>query len=137
MGYFEDLTKVFDVELMALGTDNGLPVALENINAPASTDTPYLASYMLLSETEQADLGWTERRPGIYQIDVYAGQMTGSAKINKMADMINAHFKTGSHFRRNEICATVTGVSLGPLLVENGWARRPLSINFVAYTERL
>ena len=46
MGYFEDLTKAFDVPLVAFGNANGIKVALENIDAPTSTDTPYLASYM-------------------------------------------------------------------------------------------
>ena len=55
MGYFEDLTKAFDVPLVAFGNTNGIKVALENIDAPTSTDTPYLASYMLLADTEQAE----------------------------------------------------------------------------------
>ena len=59
MGYFEDLTKAFDVPLVAFGAANGIKVALENIDAPTSTDTPYLASYMLLADTEQADLFFT------------------------------------------------------------------------------
>lgn len=42
MGYFEDLTKAFDVPLVAFGTTNGIKVSLENIDAPTSTDTPYL-----------------------------------------------------------------------------------------------
>ena len=100
MGYFEDLTKAFDVPLVAFGNTNGIKVALENIDAPTSTDTPYLASYMLLADTEQA-------------------------------------FKAGKSFSRNDICAEVQSVSLGPLIVENGWAKRPLSINFIAFTKRL
>jgi hypothetical protein len=59
MGYFEDLTKAFDAPLVAFGTANGIKVALENIDAPTSADTPYLASYMLLADTEQADLFFT------------------------------------------------------------------------------
>ena len=47
--YFEDLTKAFDIALKSFGTANSLPVALENIDAPTSTATPYLASFMLLA----------------------------------------------------------------------------------------
>ena len=54
-----------------------------------------------------------------------------------MADKLNALFKAGVSFTRNAICAEVQSVSLGPLIVQNGWAKRPLSINFVAYTKRL
>lgn len=137
MGYFEDLTKVFDVELMGFGTTNSIKVALESIDAPTSTSTPYLASYMLLADTLQADLGYSEERAGIYQVDINYVSTLGSASINKMADKLNALFKAGVSFTRNDICAEVQSVSLGPLIVQNGWAKRPLSINFVAYTKRL
>lgn len=137
MGYFEDLTKAFDIPLVAFGSVNSIAVALENIDAPTSTDKPYLASYMLLADTEQADLFWTEQRAGVYQIDINYASTKGSAPINKMADLLNAAFKAGSNFQRNAICAEVQSVSLGPLIVQNGWAKRPLSINFIAFTERL
>ena len=137
MGYFEDLTKVFDVALMDFGTTNSIKVALENIDAPTSTSTPYLASYILLADTLQADLGYSEERAGIYQVDINYSSTLGSTDINKMADKLNALFKAGVSFTRNAICAEVQSVSLGPLIVQNGWAKRPLSINFVAYTKRL
>jgi hypothetical protein len=137
MGYFEDLTKAFDIPLMAFGATNGIDVALENIDAPTSVNTPYLASYMLLADTEQADLFWTEQRSGIYQVDINYSSVVGSSSINKMADKLNAAFKAGVSLSRNDICAEVQSVSLGPLIVQNGWAKRPLSINFIAFTKRL
>lgn len=137
MGYFEDLTKAFDIALMSFGAANNIAVALENIDAPTSTDAPYLASYMLLADTEQADLFWTEQRAGVYQVDINVASVKGSAPINKMADLLNAAFKAGSAVSRNAICAEVQSVSLGPLIVQNGWAKRPLSINFIAFTARL
>ncbi|MGL5736921.1 MAG: phage tail terminator-like protein [Beijerinckiaceae bacterium] len=137
MGYFEDLTKAFDIALMSFGTANNITIALENIDAPTSTDAPYLASYMLLADTEQADLFWTEQRAGVYQVDINVASVKGSAPINKMADLLNAAFKAGSAVSRNAICAEVQSVSLGPLIVQNGWASRPLSINFIAFTARL
>lgn len=135
--YFEDLTKAFDIALMSFGVTNNIPVALENIDAPTSTATPYLASYMLLADTEQADLFWTEQRAGIYQIDINVASVKGSAPVNKMADLLMAAFKPSNTFQRNDICAEVQSVSLGPLIVQNGWAKRPLSINFVAFTARI
>lgn len=137
MGYFEDLTKAFDISLVNFGSTNNIAVALENIDAPASTATPYLSSFMLLADTEQADLFWTEQRTGIYQIDINVASARGSAPINKMADLLNTAFKAGNTFQRNAICAEVQSVSLGPLIVENGWAKRPLTINFIAFTARI
>ena len=137
MGYFEDLTKAFDIALKDFGSTNNIAVALENIDAPTSTATPYLSGFMLLAETEQADLFWTERRAGIYQIDINVASAKGSAPINKMADLLNTAFKAGNTLQRNAICAEVQSVSLGPLIVENGWAKRPLTINFIAFTARI
>ena len=137
MGYFEDLTKAFDIALIAFGSANSLPVALENIDAPTSTANPYLAGFMMPVPTEQADLGFTERRAGVYQVDINYASGKGSAPINKTADLLNATFKAGATFQSNGICAEVQSVSLGPLIVQNGWAKRPLSIDFIAFTERL
>lgn len=137
MGYFEDLTKVFDITLVSFGSTNSIAVALENIDAPTSVNKPYLASYMLLADTEQADLFFTEQRAGVYQIDINYASTKSSAPINKMADLLNVAFKAGKAFQRNDICVEVQSVSLGPLIVENGWAKRPLSINFIAFTARI
>lgn len=137
VSYFEDLTKAFDVALVNFGSTNSIAVALENIDAPTSTAAPYLAGYMIPSPTEQADLGFTEQRAGIYQIDINVASAKGSAPINKMADLLNTAFKAGNTFQRNAICAEVQSVSLGPLIVENGWAKRPLTINFIAFTARI
>lgn len=135
--YFEDLTKAFDIPLVAFGSANNIAVALENIDASTSTATPYLAGFMLLADTQHADLGFTEQRAGIYQIDINVSSAKGSAPVNKLADLLNVAFKAGSSFTRNAICAEVQSVSLGPLIVENGWAKRPLSINFIAFTSRI
>lgn len=135
--YFEDLTKAFDIALVNFGSTNSIAVALENIDAPTSTATTYLSSFILLADTEQADLFWTEQRAGIYQIDINVASAKGSAPINKMADLLNTAFKAGNTFQRNAICAEVQSVSLGPLIVENGWAKRPLTINFIAFTARI
>lgn len=135
--YFEDIPIVLNNALKAFGDANSLPVAPENIDAPTDTATPYLASFILLAPTEQADLGFNERRDGVFQIDINYASARGQNRINKTADMLNSTFKAGATFQRNGICAEVQSVSLGPLIVENGWAKRPLSINFIAFTARI
>lgn len=135
--YFEALPIVFNNALKTFCDANALVCAPENIDAPTNTETPYLASFVLLAPTEQADLGFTERRGGVFQIDINYASARGQNWINKTADLLNATFKAGATFQRNGICAEVQSVSLGPLIVQNGWAKRPLSINFIAFTERL
>ena len=137
MNIFENITKAFNSPFKQFGFDNSIKTCLENIDAPTSTDTPYLASFVLTAPTEEADLSVNEFRQGIYQIDInYASQM-GSAPINKMADLLNATFKTGSCYNFEDICLCVTSVDLSPLTVENGWATRSMSINWNTYTPRL
>lgn len=135
--YFDDLTVVFNNQLKAFCDANAMAFAPENIDAPTSVNTPYLASFVLLAPTEQADLGFTEQRAGVYQIDINYASARGSGSINRMADLLNTVFKAGVTFRRNDICAEVQSVSLGPLIVQNGWAKRPLSISFIAFTARI
>lgn len=134
---FEDIQKVFNIALYNFGQSNSIEVALENIDAPTSVDTPFLSGFLLLSPVEQADLGINEFRQGIYQVNINYASHLGSAPLNKMADLINSVFYAGEHITRNDICAQIESVDLGPLLVSGGWATKPLSINFNAYTARI
>ena len=137
MNIFEDITKALDKPFKQFGIDNGIKACIENIDCPTDTATPYLASLMLTGAVEEADLSVNEFREGIYQIDINYASHLGSASINKMADKLNAVFKTGSCFEFGDICLCVTSVSLNQLTVQNGWAIRSLSINWNTYTKRL
>jgi len=133
----ESIQKAFDIALKQFGAANGIVIALENINAPTSTSTPYLAGFFLPAPIDQADLYFTDRRSGIYQIDIRYASHLGSAPLNKMTDLLNVAFKPSTTLTRNEICVEVTNFSFGRVTVENGWATRPVSITFDSYTARL
>lgn len=137
MNYFEDLTKAFNVPLKDFGDTNGIDVFFENIHNPTSTDAPFLAAFMLNAPVVQADLGVSEYRSGIYQIDINYGEDIGSANINRMADLINQSFKTGQYLTRNDICVGIESVSLERLVIAGGWATRSMSIAWNAYTARI
>ena len=136
-GCTEALQKAFDIALMQFGVANSITVALENINAPTNTATPYLAGFLLPAPVEDADLHFTDRRRGIYQIDVHYASHLGSAPINKMIDLLNAAFKPSTTIQRSPICAEITNFSCDRVIIENGWATKPVSIRFEAYTARL
>lgn len=136
-GCTEALQKAFDIALMQFGVANSITVALENINAPTNTATPYLAGFLLPAPVEDADLYFTDRRRGIYQIDVHYASHLGSAPINKMIDLLNVAFKPATELVRGVICAEITNFSPDRVTVENGWATKPVSIRFEAYTARL
>ena len=137
MNIFENTTKAFDKPFKQFGIDNTIKACLENIDAPTDTATPYLSSFMLTGAVEEADLSVNEFREGIYQIDINYASHIGSKGINKMADLLNAEFKTGACYNFGEICLCVTSVDLSPLRVDNGWATRSMSINWNTYTPRL
>lgn len=134
---FEDLQKVFDVELYSFEQANSILTCFEGVGCPTDTSQPYLSGFLLLSPTEQADIGITEFRQGIYQVDINYASHLGSAPLNKMADLLNLSIYAGRHLKRNNICAGVESVDLSPLIVDGGWAKKSLSINFNAYTARI
>lgn len=137
MNYFEDLTKVFNGELKRFCDANSIEFCPENIGCPTSTDQPFLSCVMLNAPVAQADLGVNEYRTGIYQIDINYAEDTGSAKLNRMADLLNQTFKSGAYFTRKDVCVGIESVSLERLVVAEGWATRSLSIVWNSYTARL
>jgi hypothetical protein len=137
MNIFENITKAFDKPFKQFGIDNSIEACLENINCPTDVKTPYLSSFMLTAPTEEADLSVNEFRQGFYQVDINYASHLGSASINKMADLLNSTFKTGACFDFEDICLCVTSVDLSALIVEGGWAKRVMSVNWDTYTPRI
>lgn len=137
MSNSENIQKALDIALKQFGVTNNIVVALENINAPTNTATPYLSSFLLPSPTETADLYFTDRRSGIYQVDINYASHIGSAPLNKMADLLELAFKPSTTLVRGGLCIEIINFSAERVTVENGWAVKPITINWITYTERL
>ena len=143
-GYTEAIQKALDVALKTFATANSMAYQLENgpllLNGVAvemSTSQPYLAGYLLPSPVDSADLYFTDRRAGIYQIDVNYASGVGTGPINRMADLLNVAFKPGTVLTRTPICLEITKFSPERPTVQNGWATKPVTIEWITYTERL
>lgn len=143
-GYTEATQKALDVALKTFATANSMAYQLENgpllLNGSPiemSTSQPYLAGYLLPSPVDAADLYFTDRRAGIYQIDVNYASGVGTGPINRMTDLLNSAFKPGAVLTRTPICLEITKFSPERQTVQNGWATKPVTIEWVAYTERL
>ena len=136
-GFTEAIQKALDSTLVAFGTANGIKVCLENVGAPTDTSIPYLAGFMLPSGVDSADLYFTDRRTGIYQIDINYASATNSAKLNQMTDKLNLAFKPSTELSRTPICLEITRFSHERITVQNGWATKPVTIEWVTHTERL
>ena len=137
MRYITDIQKALDKALKQFGVDNSINIALDNIDAPTDTSTPFLASRQINVAVETADLGTSDARSGFYQIDIYYASHTGTPPFNKMADLLNATFKSGACFYHNGVCVSIDSCEPTQILINNGWGVLPLNINWSSYTARL
>lgn len=136
-GFSEAIQKALDSALVAFGAASGIKVCLENVGAPTDTSVPYLAGFLLPAGVDSADLYFTDRRTGIYQIDINYASATNSAKLNQMTDKLNLAFKPSTELSRTPICLEITRFSHERITVANGWATKPVTIEWVTHTERL
>ena len=136
-GFSEAIQKALDSALVAFGAANGIKVCFENVGAPTDASVPYLAGFLLPSGVDSADLYFTDRRTGIYQIDINYASATNSAKLNQMTDKLNLAFKPSTELSRTPICLEITRFSHDRITVQNGWATKPVTIEWVTHTERL
>lgn len=143
-GITEAIQKALDIALKTFAAANSMAYQLENgpllLNGVAvemSTSQPYLSGYLLPSPVDAADLYFTDRRAGIYQIDVNYASGVGTGPINRMTDLLNAAFKPGVVLTRSPVCLEITKFSPERQTVQNGWATKPVTIEWVTYTERL
>lgn len=136
-GISEAIQNALDAALVAFGTANGIKVCLENFSATTNTAIPYLAGFLLPAGVDSADLYFTDRRTGIYQIDINYASAIGSSAINKMLDKLNIAFKPSTELSRTPICLEITRFSHERITVQNGWATKPVTIEWVTHTERL
>lgn len=143
-GFTEAIQIALDTAMRNFAEANSLAYQLENnalmkgtTKVEMSTSQPYLSGYLLPSPVDAADLYFTDRRAGIYQIDVNYASGVGTGPINRMADLLNVAFKPGTVLTRTPICLEITRFSPERPTVQNGWANKPVTIEWVAYTERL
>lgn len=137
MGAITSIQKALDIAFVQFGITNSIVTALEDIDAPTSTGTPYLASFNLPADVGVADLATTDLRDGIYQINISYASQLGSANRNKMADLLNTVFYSGATFTHGGVCVRIEDITTGPAIIGNGWSTTPLSINWSSYTDRI
>lgn len=143
-GYTEAIQIALDVAMRNFAEANSLAYQLENnalmkgtTKVEMSTSQPYLAGHLMSAAVDSADLYFTDRRAGIYQIDVNYASGVGTGSINRMTDLLNAAFKPGTVLTRTPICLEITKFSPERPTVQNGWATKPVTIEWITYTERL
>jgi hypothetical protein len=137
MGNITNIQKALDNELMKFGVTNGIDIAQSNIDKETSTDTPFLASSQINTGVSVADLGHSDERLGFYQVDVWSKTHNGPQDINEMADLLNETFKAGANFYHGGVCVMIDSFEPAQILISNGWAILPLTINWSSFTARL
>jgi hypothetical protein len=143
-GYTESIQKALDIALFNFCGVNSIAVQVENgkmrlgnVEVAKSTSTPYLAGYFIPAPNEDADLYFTDKRSGIYQIDINYASHFGTSDTNQMEDKLNAYFAPGNSLTRGDVCVQITNFSATRVTVENGWAIKPVTITWQTHTERL
>lgn len=137
MAAITSIQKALDIAFVQFGIDNAIVTAVEDIDAPTSTDTPYLASFNVPADVSAADLGVTDSRVGFYQIDIKYASHLGSANRNKMADLLNTVFYSGATFSHGAVCVRIENVVPSGGITGGGWTSTPLTINWFAHTDRI
>ena len=133
----EEAQKAFDVPLVDYGIANSIEVCLENIGCPTSTNTPFLAGFLLDLDQSSADLSVNESIETLYQIDVSYASHLGSSPINKELDKLADIFSIGSTHSFNGECFTVDSLSASGIRVGRGWGTKSLTLTVSGYTPRL
>jgi hypothetical protein len=137
MGAITKIQKALDKTLIQFGIDNSIVIALNSIDAPTDTSIPFLASTQINIGVEVADLGTSDIRGGIYQVNINYESHIGTPDFNKMADLLNETFKAGANFFHGGVCVNITSCEPTQILINNGWGVMPLTINWDSYTARL
>ena len=137
MGNITNIQKALDKTLKAFGTTNSIAIALNNVDAPTDTSIPFLASTQINASVEASDLGTTDAREGLYQVNINYASHTSTAPFNKMADLLNETFKAGASFYHGGLCVTIDMCEPTQILINNGWGVMPLNITWSSYTARL
>jgi len=137
MGAITKIQKALDKTLIQFGVDNSIVIALNNIDAPTDTSIPFLASTQINAGVEVADLGTSDARNGIYQVNINYESHIGTPNFNKMADLLNETFKAGANFYHGGVCVMIDSFEPTQILVNNGWGTLPLNITWSSWTARL
>lgn len=137
MGNITSIQKALDIAFVQFGIDNSIQTALEDIDAPTSTDTPYLSSFNFPVLVGVKDLATTDQRTGFYQVDINYASHLGAAQRNKMADLLNETFFSGVVFSHGGACVIIGDVIPSPSIPNGGWTKTSLTINWSLNTNRI
>lgn len=123
--------------LATYATAAGLSVAWANRTFQPTRDM-YLREALIPARTVQASLGdeGANKESGIYQVDVVSVAGQGFGPASAIVDAIIAHFSRGLRLPASGgIFEVVVEVAWsGPVLIEDGRERVPISIPYYAYT---
>lgn len=125
----------------AFATAQGIAISLPNIalTPPNQTATAkWLRATFLPAPTATLPVGsGSDRYYGILQIDVFYGtgtEGTGEYAPGRIASAVIDYFKRNTEVTKDGFKARVyRRPSRGPMIVADGWAQIPISINYEAF----
>lgn len=122
----------------AFATAQGMAISLPNIAftpPTASATAKWLRATFLPAPTSTLPVGsGSDRYYGILQIDVFHGAGAGEYAPGRIASAVIDYFKRGTTMTKDGFTVRVyRRPSRGPMIVADGWAHIPVSINYEAF----
>jgi len=122
----------------AFATAQGLAISLPNIafTPPAAGQSvKWLRATFLPAPTATLPVGsGSDRYYGILQIDVFHGAGAGEYAPGRIASAVIDYFKRDTTVTKDGFKARVyRRPSRGPMIVADGWAQIPVTINYEAF----
>lgn len=116
-------------------------VVFENNKDNSNKLSPWISVFILPAITDQATLGGsgigTDDHAGILQLDVNYPDYSGASDMITMCDTINAHFKSGAVFQKNNNCVRIGNVSISRIANNQGSATVNVSVEYFLQSSRV
>ena len=124
------IEKIFNSALSAWATAQSVPVAWDGKAYTPVANTKYVSQVLVPSRPQNVAIGQdvTQRREGVYQIDVYASTQNAKYDADVIIASLESTFKVGYPLTYNGVSAQVTNFYPDPHGSDEGWYRVSISI---------
>lgn len=133
MGRFFDMYSAIQTKLSSIDTAPKIVYDNDKEYTPNS-GTRYWALKIspIKSEVQTAD--GIQKHEGRALVWIYASKNKGIAQLSKDLDLITDEFNNGESASKNDTHVQFNGTTPGPFIVENGWCKTYIDIEYLCYS---
>jgi hypothetical protein len=128
------IEKIFNSALSAWSTAQSIPVAWDGKAYNPVVPSKYVSQVLVPARPQNVAIGKdvTQRREGVYQIDVYASTENAKYDADVIIASLESTFKVGYPLTYSGVSAQVTNFFPDPHGIDEGWYRVSISIYYRA-----